>query len=107
MHGVKIRFECSPLISFFPLPSAFISHNSPLTSHKRINLIHIADPHLGLAACARLDPEFGMNLREKQIYNNSHKLAIDEDPPAQARACSSTPAIFLIWSASRYDPAHS
>jgi len=35
-----------------------------------MHLIHIADTHLGLAAFNRLDPESGMNLREKQIYDN-------------------------------------
>ena len=35
-----------------------------------MNLIHIADTHLGLAAFNRLDPESGMNLREKQVYDN-------------------------------------
>ena len=35
-----------------------------------MHLIHIADTHLGLAAFNRLDPESGMNLREKQVYNN-------------------------------------
>lgn len=35
-----------------------------------MKLIHIADTHLGLAAFSRLDPETGMNLREKQIYDN-------------------------------------
>jgi len=35
-----------------------------------MNLIHIADTHLGLAAFNRLDPESGMNLREKQVYKN-------------------------------------
>lgn len=35
-----------------------------------MRLIHIADTHLGLAAFSRLDPESGMNLREKQIYDN-------------------------------------
>jgi exonuclease SbcD len=35
-----------------------------------MKLIHIADTHLGLAAFSRLDPESGMNLREKQIYEN-------------------------------------
>jgi DNA repair exonuclease SbcCD nuclease subunit len=35
-----------------------------------MKLIHIADTHLGLAAFSRLDPESGMNLREKQIYDN-------------------------------------
>jgi DNA repair exonuclease SbcCD nuclease subunit len=35
-----------------------------------MNLIHIADTHLGLAAFNLLDPESGMNLREKQVYDN-------------------------------------
>jgi exonuclease SbcD len=35
-----------------------------------MHLIHIADTHLGLAAFNRLDPESGMNLREKQVYDN-------------------------------------
>ena len=35
-----------------------------------MKLIHIADTHLGLAAFSRLDPESGMNIREKQIYEN-------------------------------------
>ncbi|WP_321507474.1 DNA repair exonuclease [uncultured Methanoregula sp.] len=35
-----------------------------------MKLIHIADTHLGLSAFNRLDPESGMNLREKQIYDN-------------------------------------
>jgi DNA repair protein SbcD/Mre11 len=35
-----------------------------------MKIIHIADTHLGLAAFNRLDPESGMNLREKQIYDN-------------------------------------
>jgi exonuclease SbcD len=35
-----------------------------------MHLIHIADTHLGLAAFNRLDPESGMNLREKQVYEN-------------------------------------
>ncbi len=35
-----------------------------------MKLIHIADTHLGLAAFSRLDPDSGMNLREKQIYDN-------------------------------------
>jgi DNA repair protein SbcD/Mre11 len=42
-----------------------------------MNLIHIADTHLGLAQFSRLDPESGMNLREKQIYENFLE-AIDE-----------------------------
>ena len=35
-----------------------------------MKLIHIADTHLGFAAFSRLDPETGMNLRERQIYDN-------------------------------------
>ena len=35
-----------------------------------MKIIHIADTHLGLAAFDRLDPESGMNLREKLIYDN-------------------------------------
>jgi DNA repair exonuclease SbcCD nuclease subunit len=42
-----------------------------------MKLIHIADTHLGLAAFNRLDPESGMNLREKQVYDN-FLSAIDE-----------------------------
>jgi DNA repair exonuclease SbcCD nuclease subunit len=41
-----------------------------------MKLIHIADTHLGLAAFNRLDPD-GMNLREKQVYDN-FLSAIDE-----------------------------
>lgn len=35
-----------------------------------MRLIHIADTHLGHSQFNRLDPESGMNLREKQIYDN-------------------------------------
>jgi DNA repair exonuclease SbcCD nuclease subunit len=35
-----------------------------------MKLLHIADTHLGLSQFNRLDPESGMNLREKQIYDN-------------------------------------
>jgi len=42
-----------------------------------MKLIHIADTHLGLAAFNRLDPESGMNLREKLLYDN-FLAAIDE-----------------------------
>jgi len=35
-----------------------------------MRFVHIADSHLGLAAFNRLDPECGMNLREKQVYDN-------------------------------------
>jgi DNA repair exonuclease SbcCD nuclease subunit len=42
-----------------------------------MKLVHIADTHLGLAAFNRLDPGTGMNLREKQVYDN-FLLATDE-----------------------------
>lgn len=35
-----------------------------------MKIAHIADTHLGLAAFSRLDPGTGMNLREKQVYDN-------------------------------------
>lgn len=35
-----------------------------------MKIVHIADTHLGLAAFNRLDPESGMNLREKLVYDN-------------------------------------
>ncbi len=35
-----------------------------------MKLVHITDTHLGLSAFSRLDPDTGMNLREKQIYYN-------------------------------------
>ena len=35
-----------------------------------MKIVHIADTHLGLSQFNRLDPESGMNLREKQIYDN-------------------------------------
>jgi DNA repair exonuclease SbcCD nuclease subunit len=52
-----------------PPPSSLISHKQPNTNQP-MKLIHIADTHLGLAAFSRLDPESGMNLREKQVYDN-------------------------------------
>ncbi len=42
-----------------------------------MHLIRIADTLLGLAAFNRLDPESGINLREKQVYDNFLKT-IDE-----------------------------
>lgn len=42
-----------------------------------MHLFHIADTHLGLSQFNRLDPESGMNLREKQIYDN-FLLAIEK-----------------------------
>ncbi|MCP1662545.1 MAG: exonuclease SbcCD subunit D [Methanocalculus sp. MSAO_Arc1] len=35
-----------------------------------MKIIHIADTHLGVTAFSRIDPKTGMNLREKQIYDN-------------------------------------
>lgn len=35
-----------------------------------MKIIHPADTRLGLAAFSRLDPATGINLREKQIYDN-------------------------------------
>lgn len=35
-----------------------------------MKLVHIADTHLGLAQFQKVDPETGMNLREKLIYEN-------------------------------------
>lgn len=35
-----------------------------------MRIFHIADTHLGLSQFNRLDPESGMNLREKQMYEN-------------------------------------
>jgi len=61
---------------FSPPPPTYIPAPRKLKSTK-MNLIHIADTHLGLAAFNRLDPESGMNLREKQVFDNFLK-AIDE-----------------------------
>lgn len=35
-----------------------------------MDIVHVADTHLGLSAFNRVDPETGMNLREHLIYNN-------------------------------------
>jgi exonuclease SbcD len=35
-----------------------------------MKLVHIADTHLGMAQFNRIDPDTGMNLREKLIYGN-------------------------------------
>jgi len=35
-----------------------------------MKIVPIADTHLGLAAGTRLNPESGMNVRERQIYDN-------------------------------------
>lgn len=54
-----------------------------------MHLIHIADTHLGLAAFSRLDPATGMNLREKQIYDNflaAIDIIIQKKPDALVHA---------------------
>ena len=53
-----------------------------------MKLIHIADTHLGLAIFNRLD-ESGMNLREKQVYDNFLKaidVIIEEKPDVLVHA---------------------
>ncbi|MDD1654716.1 MAG: metallophosphoesterase [Methanomicrobiales archaeon] len=35
-----------------------------------MRIVHLADSHLGMSAFHRLDPETGMNLREKQVYRH-------------------------------------
>ncbi|MDN7023935.1 exonuclease SbcCD subunit D [Methanoculleus sp. FWC-SCC1] len=35
-----------------------------------MKIVHIADTHLGLSAFNKIDPETGMNLRERLIYDN-------------------------------------
>jgi hypothetical protein len=42
-----------------------------------MKIVHIADTHLGLAACTRLDPESGMNLRGEADLREFPRLAID------------------------------
>lgn len=62
-------FEFRDSISVSPHPiSSYIPWNSIIKY--QMKLIHIADTQLGLAAFNRLDPGSGMNLREKQVYNN-------------------------------------
>jgi len=54
-----------------------------------MKLFHIADTHLGHAAFNRLDAESGMNLREKQIYDNflsSIEQIIEEKPDVLVHA---------------------
>jgi DNA repair exonuclease SbcCD nuclease subunit len=54
-----------------------------------MKLIHIADTHLGLAAFSRLDPASGMNLREKQIYDNfldTIEIILKQKPDALVHA---------------------
>jgi DNA repair exonuclease SbcCD nuclease subunit len=35
-----------------------------------MKIIHVADSHLGLAQFQKVDPDTGMNLRERSIYTN-------------------------------------
>ena len=54
-----------------------------------MKLVHIADTHLGLSQFNRLDPESGMNLREKQVYDNflsAIERIIAEKPDALVHA---------------------
>lgn len=54
-----------------------------------MKIVHIADTHLGLAGFNRIDPDSGMNLREKKIYDNfleSIKIIIDQKPDAVVHA---------------------
>jgi DNA repair exonuclease SbcCD nuclease subunit len=54
-----------------------------------MKIIHIADTHLGLAAFSRLDSASGMNLREKQIYDNflaAIDIIIKQKPDALVHA---------------------
>jgi len=54
-----------------------------------MRLVHIADTHLGLSQFNRLDPESGLNLREKQIYDNflsAVDLIIAEKPDVLVHA---------------------
>ena len=54
-----------------------------------MKIVHIADTHLGLAGFNRIDPESGMNLREKKVYDNfleSMKTIIGEKPDAVVHA---------------------
>lgn len=54
-----------------------------------MKIVHIADTHLGLAGFSRIDPETGMNLREKLIYENfleSFRIIIRQKPDAVVHA---------------------
>ncbi len=54
-----------------------------------MKIVHIADTHLGLAGFNRIDPESGMNLREKKVYDNfleSVKIIVGEKPDAVVHA---------------------
>lgn len=54
-----------------------------------MKIVHIADTHLGLAGFNRIDPETGMNLRERLIYDNfieSMKVIVRQKPDAVVHA---------------------
>ncbi|MBN1433052.1 MAG: metallophosphoesterase [Methanomicrobiaceae archaeon] len=54
-----------------------------------MKIVHIADTHLGLAGFSSIDPESGMNLREKKIYDNfleSMKIIVGQRPDAVVHA---------------------
>jgi len=56
-----------------------------------MKLIHIADTHIGIAAFKRLDPESGINLREKQVYDNflsAIEAFIREKPDRYPSTCA-------------------
>ncbi|TAJ44263.1 metallophosphoesterase family protein [Methanofollis fontis] len=51
--------------------------------------VHIADTHLGLSAFNKLDPESGMNLRERLVYDNflaATRRILEERPDAIVHA---------------------
>lgn len=54
-----------------------------------MRIVHIADTHLGLSGFNRVDPETGMNLREKLVYDNfleSIDVIIGERPDVLVHA---------------------
>lgn len=54
-----------------------------------MKFVHIADTHLGLAAFNKIDPETGMNLREKLVYENflaAVEVILKERPDAVVHA---------------------
>jgi exonuclease SbcD len=54
-----------------------------------MRFVHIADTHLGLASFSRIDPESGMNLRERLIYENfleAIEIIISRRPDALVHA---------------------
>jgi len=57
------------VFQFHPTHCPLILHIKSINKYQ-MKLIHIADTRLGLTAFNRLDPGSGMNLREKQVYDN-------------------------------------